>query len=47
MKELKKHESWQMKVCSKIALVPNFPNHEIMEMYLSNNHGYFDGILSK
>ncbi|OWM88286.1 flap endonuclease GEN-like 1 [Punica granatum] len=42
MKELKKRESWQMKVCSKIALRSNFPYHEIMEMYLSNNHGYFD-----
>ncbi|KAK4747399.1 hypothetical protein SAY87_013985 [Trapa incisa] len=41
VKELEKHESWQMKVCSKIASGSNFPNREIMDMYLSNNHGHF------
>ncbi|XP_030466372.2 flap endonuclease GEN-like 1 isoform X1 [Syzygium oleosum] len=42
-KEQEKHESWQMKVCERIALEPNFPNNEIIKMYLSNNNGYFDG----
>ncbi|KAI8021608.1 Flap endonuclease GEN-like 1 [Camellia lanceoleosa] len=40
-KEQKKNENWQIKVCQRIAMEPNFPNVEIVEMYLSNNHGYF------
>lgn len=42
-KEQKKHESWRIKVCERITLEPKFPNDEIIKMYLSNNHGYFDG----
>ncbi|KAF8027215.1 hypothetical protein BT93_E0199 [Corymbia citriodora subsp. variegata] len=42
-KEQKKHESWRIKVCERITLESNFPNDEIIKMYLSNNHGYFDG----
>ncbi|XP_030533748.1 flap endonuclease GEN-like 1 isoform X2 [Rhodamnia argentea] len=42
-KEQKKHESWRIKVCERITLEPNFPNNEIITMYLSTNHGYFDG----
>ncbi|GMP61679.1 hypothetical protein CsSME_00024050 [Camellia sinensis var. sinensis] len=40
-KEQKKNENWQIKVCQRIAMEPNFPNVEIVEMYLSNNHCYF------
>ncbi|KAM2647313.1 hypothetical protein TB1_000579 [Malus domestica] len=28
--------------CDMIALEPNFPNDKIIEMYLRNNHGYFN-----
>ncbi|KAM1230506.1 hypothetical protein ACFX2I_040649 [Malus domestica] len=41
-KKLKKNENWRLKVLSKIALEPNFPNDEIIEMYLCNNHGCFN-----
>ncbi|KAH7849918.1 hypothetical protein Vadar_024932 [Vaccinium darrowii] len=37
-KEQKKKENWETKVCQKIAMEQNFPNVEIIEMYLSNNH---------
>ncbi|KAF7154392.1 hypothetical protein RHSIM_Rhsim01G0155400 [Rhododendron simsii] len=37
-KEQKKKANWQTKVCQKIAMEQNFPNVEIIEMYLSNNH---------
>ncbi|CAL5397929.1 unnamed protein product [Camellia sinensis] len=40
-KEQKKNENWQIKVCQRIAMEPNFPNVEIVEMYLSNNHCHF------
>ncbi|KAL4560969.1 hypothetical protein LXL04_033127 [Taraxacum kok-saghyz] len=40
-KEQKKNEAWKMRVCSKISTEPNFPNKEIIEMYLSNNHSNF------
>ncbi|KAM5555081.1 flap endonuclease GEN-like 1 [Rosa sericea] len=40
-KEQKKQENWRLKVLNKIALEQNFPNEEIIEMYLCNNHGYF------
>lgn len=40
-KEQKKQENWRLKVLNKIALELNFPNEEIIEMYLCNNHGYF------
>ncbi|XP_020571887.1 flap endonuclease GEN-like 1 [Phalaenopsis equestris] len=39
IKEQKKQESWQLKVCQKIAAESGFPNKEIIEMYLNpNNH---------
>nr|DAD48027.1 TPA_asm: hypothetical protein HUJ06_017964 [Nelumbo nucifera] len=38
-KEQKKHENWQIKVCQKIAMEQSFPNNEIIELYLSHNHG--------
>ncbi|RWR89340.1 flap endonuclease GEN-like protein 1 [Cinnamomum micranthum f. kanehirae] len=41
-KEQKKHANWQIKVCHKICAEQNFPNNEIIEMYLSQNHGNFD-----
>ncbi|KAL5727726.1 hypothetical protein ACHQM5_000886 [Ranunculus cassubicifolius] len=37
-KEQKKRESWQLSVCKKISSENNFPNDEIIEMYLSHNH---------
>ncbi|GJU33408.1 flap endonuclease GEN-like 1 protein isoform X1 [Tanacetum coccineum] len=40
-KELKKNEAWQMRVCKKIAMEPNFPNDAIIQMYLSNNNSNF------
>uniref|UniRef100_A0A5B7AYS1 Flap endonuclease GEN-like 1 n=1 Tax=Davidia involucrata TaxID=16924 RepID=A0A5B7AYS1_DAVIN len=40
-KEQKKNENWQIKVCKRIAMEQNFPNDEIIEMYLSNHHGNF------
>ncbi|WCJ23135.1 Flap endonuclease GEN-like 1 [Euphorbia peplus] len=32
-KEMQKHENWQIKVCNKISMEPNFPNEDIIEMY--------------
>ncbi|CBI38844.3 flap endonuclease GEN-like 1 [Vitis vinifera] len=40
-KAQKKQENWQLRVCKKIAMEQNFPNNEIIELYLSNNHGHF------
>lgn len=40
-KEQKKHENWQIRVCQKIALEQNFPNDEIIALYMNNNHDYF------
>ncbi|XP_024031840.1 flap endonuclease GEN-like 1 [Morus notabilis] len=42
-KERKKQDHWFDRVSSKIALEPNFPNREIIEMYLCDNHGSFTG----
>ncbi|XP_068635376.1 flap endonuclease GEN-like 1 [Aristolochia californica] len=36
-KEQKRHETWRIKVCQKIAAEPNFPNNKIIDMYLSSN----------
>lgn len=38
MKEQRKHETWQLSVCRKISSEKNFPNDEIIEMYLSLNN---------
>lgn len=35
-KELKKNETWHLRVCKKIAMECNFPCNEIIEMYLRN-----------
>lgn len=43
-KEQQKHESWHIKVCNKISMEPNFPNDDIIQMYLCNKHGNFTGI---
>ncbi|KAI3756867.1 hypothetical protein L1987_56691 [Smallanthus sonchifolius] len=40
-KEQKKNEAWKMRVCKKIATEPNFPNNEIIQMYLNSNHTNF------
>lgn len=45
-KEQKKHANWQIKVCHKICAEQNFPNNEIIEMYLSQNQGNFNGMVS-
>ncbi|EXB92329.1 hypothetical protein L484_004650 [Morus notabilis] len=44
-KERKKQDHWFDRVSSKIALEPNFPNREIIEMYMCDNHGSFTGII--
>lgn len=36
-KEQKKNEIWQLKVCDKISMELNFPNEEIIGIYLGNN----------
>ncbi|KAL3536885.1 hypothetical protein ACH5RR_000251 [Cinchona calisaya] len=41
-KQKQKKENWQLKICKKIALEPNFPNMEIVEMYLRENNGIDD-----
>ncbi|KAJ4833461.1 hypothetical protein Tsubulata_042205 [Turnera subulata] len=40
-KKLRKQEDWQTKVCNKIAAEPNFPNSDIIAMYLGNNRRNF------
>ncbi|KAI7737890.1 hypothetical protein M8C21_032154 [Ambrosia artemisiifolia] len=40
-KEHKKNEAWKMRVCKKIATEPNFPNNEIIQIYLNNYHTNF------
>ncbi|KAM7275488.1 hypothetical protein ACFE04_017354 [Oxalis oulophora] len=40
-KEKKKDETWQLKVCNMIADKPDFPNEEIIDMYLCKNYGRF------
>ncbi|KAL5859811.1 hypothetical protein ACOSQ4_001107 [Xanthoceras sorbifolium] len=40
-KEQKRYENWWIKVCNKINMESNFPNDEIVEMYLCDNHGHF------
>nr|CAD1821553.1 unnamed protein product [Ananas comosus var. bracteatus] len=42
VKDQKKHENWQIKVCERIAAEQNFPNNEIIELYLSDNHGNYE-----
>lgn len=38
LKEQKRHENWQIKVCKRIAAETNFPNKEIIKLYLSDNN---------
>ncbi|XP_031495195.1 flap endonuclease GEN-like 1 isoform X2 [Nymphaea colorata] len=40
-KNSKKEENWQLKVCRLIGAEENFPNQEIVEMFLASNNGYF------
>ncbi|OIV98750.1 hypothetical protein TanjilG_24921 [Lupinus angustifolius] len=40
-KEQKRLENWHTKVCHKIAEEPNFPNDEIIDMYLCSDNGHF------
>ncbi|KAG8391751.1 hypothetical protein BUALT_Bualt01G0219600 [Buddleja alternifolia] len=41
-KEQKKNETWRISVCRKISSEQNFPNDEIVKMYLSDHHGSDD-----
>ncbi|XP_073009879.1 flap endonuclease GEN-like 1 [Typha latifolia] len=41
IKKQKRHESWQIKACKRIAAEQNFPNNEIIELYLCDNHGNY------
>ncbi|XP_062194496.1 flap endonuclease GEN-like 1 isoform X2 [Phragmites australis] len=34
----RRHENWQIKVCKRIAAETNFPNEEIIKLYLSDNN---------
>ena len=43
IKEKKRHENWLTKVCEKIASEKNFPNDEIIQLYLRENHGGYRG----
>ncbi|XP_078173175.1 5'-3' exonuclease family protein [Carex rostrata] len=43
IKEKKRHENWLTKVCEKIASEKNFPNDEIIQLYLRENHGGYGG----
>ncbi|CAN6481160.1 unnamed protein product [Victoria cruziana] len=40
-KNSKKEENWQLKVSKLIGAEENFPNEEIVEMFLDCNNGYF------
>ncbi|TYK24473.1 flap endonuclease GEN-like 1 [Cucumis melo var. makuwa] len=40
-KEKKKQENWRLRVCNKIAMEPNFPSSELIQMYQCDNHSYF------
>lgn len=41
IKEQKKHESWQIKVCKMIAAEHNFPNNELIGIYSSDKNGSY------
>ncbi|CAL5087265.1 unnamed protein product [Urochloa decumbens] len=38
LEEQRKHENWQIKVCKRIAAETNFPNEEIIKLYLSDSN---------
>ncbi|KAE8646689.1 flap endonuclease GEN-like 1 isoform X3 [Cucumis sativus] len=40
-KEKKKQENWRLRVRNKIAMEPNFPSSELIQMYQCDNHSYF------
>lgn len=42
-KEQQKNENWWIRLRKKIASEPNFPNAEILEIYLKDNHRIDDG----
>ncbi|XP_006661453.1 flap endonuclease GEN-like 1 [Oryza brachyantha] len=47
LKERRRNENWQIKVCKRIAAETNFPNEEIIKLYLSgNNLDDENGVLS-
>jgi hypothetical protein len=40
---MKRHENWLMKIFEKVASEKNFPNDEIIQLYLRENHGCCKG----
>uniref|UniRef100_A0A0D9XFT5 Flap endonuclease GEN-like 1 n=1 Tax=Leersia perrieri TaxID=77586 RepID=A0A0D9XFT5_9ORYZ len=38
LKEQRRNENWQIKVCKRIAAETNFPNEEIIKLYLSDDN---------
>lgn len=44
MKVQRRNENWQIKVCKRIAAETNFPNEEIINLYL-NDDNLDNGIL--
>lgn len=40
-KKQKQSENWWVRVCEKLTMTKNFPNTEIIDMYLCKNHGQF------
>ncbi|KAL6569459.1 hypothetical protein OROMI_013973 [Orobanche minor] len=44
-KAKKKDSTWRLSVCRKISSRQNFPNNEIVQMYLSKHHGIDDELI--
>lgn len=42
-KQQKKNENWEIKVCDKISRERNFPNENIIGIYLPSNQETFEG----
>ncbi|KAM3276877.1 hypothetical protein ACQJBY_044969 [Aegilops geniculata] len=38
LKAQRRHENWQIKVCKRLAAETNFPNEEIIKLYLSDDN---------
>ncbi|KQJ91102.1 flap endonuclease GEN-like 1 [Brachypodium distachyon] len=38
LKAQRRHENWQIKVCKRLAAETNFPNEEIIKLYLCDNN---------
>ncbi|KAL6499319.1 hypothetical protein OROHE_025982 [Orobanche hederae] len=44
-KAKKKDSTWRLSICRKISSRQNFPNNEIVQMYLSKHHGIDDELI--